>query len=337
MYSLRRTLAVRFCLTMFVALTLIAVWAFLSQDRHAPYLIVSTVLLGTVATAFGASWLSRSALLPVAEIAEQAQGIQGGSPGQRITVHADVEELASLVGVLNGMLTRLDAAFEAQRRIIADVGHDLRTPLTAMRGEIEVALRGERPPDTYRSTLRSVLEELDHLGSISEAMILLARVEAGDLKPRRAPADLGELTSAALHRVAPRAWGRTLEFSQSGDLDATLTVDSGMVGVVLDHLLDNAVRHTPAGTRIEASVHADAGGATIAVRDTGPGIPDDILPYLFERFYRGDPARSRTAGAGLGLTVARAIVDAHTGTITAANLPGRGFQITVTLPRPPGL
>jgi signal transduction histidine kinase len=233
------------------------------------------------------------------------------------------------------MVERLERAFEAQRRIIADVGHELRTPLTAMRGEIEVALRGERPPDSYRSTLRSVLEELHHLSSISEAMILLARVEAGDLKPRRAPADLGGLASAALRRVTPRAGGRTLEFSQSGDLDAMLAVDSGMVSVVLDHLLDNAVRYTPNGTRIQASVHSDPGGATIAVRDTGPGISDDILPHLFERFYRGDPARSRTAGAGLGLTVARAIVDAHGGTITAANLPGGGFQVTVTLSRPP--
>lgn len=304
-----------------------------AANRRVIFLMLGTVLLGTVATAFGAGWLGRSALAPVAEIAGQARGIQAGSPGQRITIHGDVEEFASLVGVLNGMLARLDDAFEGQRRIIADVGHELRTPLTAMRGEIEVALRGERAPDAYRATLRSVLEELDHLGSISEAMILLARVEAGELKPRPAPTDLGELTSAAVHRVTPRAGGRTLGFCQSGDLDATLMVDSGMMGVVLDHLLDNAVRYTPAGTHIEASVHADSGGASIAVRDTGPGIPDEILSHLFERFYRADPARSRTAGGGLGLTVARAIVDAHGGAISACNLPAGGFQVTVTLPR----
>jgi two-component system OmpR family sensor kinase len=296
-------------------------------------LMAGTVLLGTMATAVGAGWLSRSALVPVAEIAQQAQGIQPGLQGQRITVHADVTELQGLVRVLNETLERLERAFQAQRRITADVGHELRTPLTVMRGAIEIALRGERPAGAYRAALRSVLEEADHLSTISEAMILLARVEGGELKPRRMPVDLAALAAAAVERAAPRAGGRTLTFTNRSGSNATAPIDAAMLRVVLDQLLDNALRHTPVDAGIVAEVAADGPDILVAVRDTGPGVSDELLPQLFERLYRGDPARSRTAGAGLGLTLARAIVEAHQGSITAANLPASGFRVTVKLPR----
>jgi two-component system OmpR family sensor kinase len=302
------------------------------ENREVLFLLLGTVLLGTVATAFGAVWLAGSAVRPVAEITQQAERIGPRVAGQRITAHADVAEFQGLVRVLNSMLERLDRAFEAQRRIIADVAHDLRTPITAVRGELEVALRGERTPEQYRAALLSILESVDHLSSINEALILLARIEAGELAPKLTRVDLTVVAAAAVQRIHPRAGGRSLRFQRLGDGDTTIMGDPAMIGVMLDQLLDNAVRHTPPQTQVETLVSADHGHVSIAVRDNGPGIPPDILPYLFERFYRGDPARARSAGPGLGLTVAAAIADAHHGTIRAHNLPTGGLEVVVTLP-----
>jgi signal transduction histidine kinase len=305
-------------------------------NRDTLFVIIGTVVLTLVATAFGASWLAGSAVTPVAEIASQAERIGPGTAGQRITAHADVEEFQSLTNVLNRMLERLDRAFETQRRIIADVGHDLRTPLTSMRGQIEVALRGERDPGAYRQTLASVLEDIDHLGSISESLILLARIEAGELMPHPEPVSLGQLARAAVRRAEPRAGGRRFRLDVPASDEPAIVADAAMISLVLDHLLDNTIRHTPADTHVEAIVSDGSSDGAVVVRDNGPGILESDLPRLFERFYRGDVARTRAAGggvAGLGLTVAAAIVDAHRGTITAANLSGGGFEVRITLPR----
>lgn len=302
------------------------------ENREVLFLLLGTVLLGTLATAFGAVWLAGSAVRPVTEITAQAEAVEPGVSGQRITAHADVAEFHGLVSVLNSMLQRLDRAYQAQRQIIADVAHDLRTPITAVRGEIEIALRGHRTPEQYRATLASILEDVDHLSGINEALILLARIEAGELAPHRQPVDLATLAASAVQRVHPRAGGRALRFHGPDAGGVTALVDPGMMGVLLDQLLDNAVRHTPSGTRVEAIVAGDNGEVSVAVRDNGPGIAGEVLPHLFERFYRADPARSRTAGPGLGLTVAAAIAQAHHGSIHAANVPTGGLEVRVVLP-----
>jgi len=302
------------------------------ENREVLFLLLGTVLLGTVATGFGAVWLAGSAVEPVAEITAQAEAVKAGVAGERITAHADVAEFQGLVRVVNGMLERLDRAFQSQRRIIADVAHDLRTPITGVRGEIEIALRGQRTPEQYRATLGSILEGVDHLSAINEALILLARIEAGELAPQLDQVDLATVAASAVQRVHPRAEGRGLRFEQAGHGNTTIPADAAMIGVMLDQLLDNAVRHTPPETRVVAVVTANGGDVSVAVRDNGPGIADEVLPHLFERFYRADPARSRTAGPGLGLTVAAAIAQAHHGAIRAANVPGGGLEVTVVLP-----
>jgi len=302
------------------------------ENREVLFLLFGTVLLGAVATGFGAVWLAGSAVEPVAEITAQAEAVKAGVTQQRITAHADVAEFQGLVRVVNSMLERLDRAYQSQRRIIADVAHDLRTPITGVRGEIEIALRGQRTPDQYRATLSSILEGVDHLSAINEALILLARIEAGELAPELNQVDLATLAATAVQRMHPRADGRALRFERVGRGNTTIMADAGMIDVMLDQLLDNAVRHTPPETRVEAVVTANGGDVSVAVRDSGPGIAEEVLPHLFERFYRADPARSRTAGPGLGLTVAAAIAQAHHGAIRAANVPGGGLEVTVVLP-----
>lgn len=296
-------------------------------------LMLGTAALGTVATILGGGWLSRSIVAPVAEIAEQAEAVAPGAVGQRITAHAEVEEFNRLVGVLNRMLERLDRGLLAQRRIIADVGHDLRTPITAMQGEIEVTLRHRREPDLYQQVLESVLEEVNHLGTLSDTLLLLARVEAGDLTLQRIPMDIQHLVTGAVQRARARAGDRPVTYEPGPDGAGVAAVDGRMVGLVLDHLLDNAVRHTPEGTVVRVRVVDEGPAVTMAVEDNGPGVPEEMLPHLFERFYRGDAARGRGAGAGLGLTVSAAIVEAHGGSIRADQAPGTGLRVTVRLPR----
>lgn len=359
-YSLSRTLVVRFALTMFVALLLIALWAYLGTQRvlqeqleplltaGAPHemaalaaattrrvlwLMLGTVLLGTVATTFGAAWLARVAVGPVAQITDQAHAIQPDTTGNRITVHADVVEYRGLVDVLNRMLTRLDQAVAAQRRIIADVGHDLRSPLTAMRGEMELALRHDRSPEQYRAVLASALEETERLSAMSDALIILARADAGQLVPRLTHVALAEIAGAAIERISARADGRTFTLTPRGD--ARAWADPALLSVVLDQLLDNTVRHTPPGTRVGVVIETTDYHVELSVSDSGPGLPADALPHLLKRFYRADAARSRAAGAGLGLSVAAAIMAAHGGYIRAAAGGGGGLEIRCTLPRGP--
>jgi signal transduction histidine kinase len=303
-----------------------------SAARRVFLLMLGTVALGTVAASLGAGWLSRATTAPVSEITAQAEAIASGTVGQRITAHAQVEEFNRLVAVLNGMLGRLDQGLLAQRRIIADVGHDLRTPITALQGEVEVTLRNPRSPEHYQQVLRSVLEETNHLATISETLLLLARIEAGELAPRRVATDVAGLAERAVHRLRQRITDHPTTFvPPAADLGAA-EMDPAMVGLVLDHLLDNAVRHTPAGTPVRVELGSANGTVDLTVADAGPGVPPEMLDHMFERFYRGDTARGR-GGTGLGLTVAAAIVQAHGGSMHAAQGTPSGLHVTVRLPR----
>lgn len=299
--------------------------------RRVLFLMLGTVLLGTVATALGAGWLAGSTVGPVLEITEQARSIHPGA-GRRITAHADVQEFAGLVEVFNDVLTRLERAFEAQRRMIADAGHDLRTPLTAMRGELEVALRGERRPDEYRAVLRSVLEEVDHLTSISESLALLARLEAGELSLQRVEVEVGKIVERATSNARARAGSREVSFTAVEE-DTTLATDNKMLSIAVNQLLDNAIKHTPEGTRVEASLKVEENGITVIVDDSGSGMSQDDIDRLFEHFYRSDAARSRTGAAGLGLTIAAAIASAHGGKISAQTSPLGGLRVLLQIPR----
>ncbi len=302
-----------------------------AANREILFLMLGTVLLGTVATSLGAAWLAGSAVQPVMDITAQAEEIGTGRLGHRITAHWDVAEFQGLVRVLNGMLKRLDSMLESQRRMVADAGHDLRTPLTAMRGEIEVALRGSRSPDEYRQVLHSVMEEVDRLGSISESLVLLARVEGGTLVPSPVPCDLIDLLEGAVRRAQARGGDRTFGLTSPVAIPQ-VEVDQRMLTIVFDHLLDNCLQHTPPGTAVELSITRDGRWARVDVDDDGPGVPTEGLERLFDRFYRDDTARTRTAGAGLGLSIASAIVGTHGGRIEAARSRLGGLRVTIRLP-----
>lgn len=291
-----------------------------------------TVALGSLATLVGAYWLASSALAPVEQIAAQAAAIHGTRGGQRITTHAGVAELAGLVQVLNGMLARLERASEWHRRIIRDLGHDLRTPVATMRAAIEVTLRGRREPEEYRRALAGTLEEVDRLALIGEALSLLGALESGTLRPALASADLWPLAEAAAARARGRASGHAVDVTGApAPLEAA--VDPRLLGMALDQLLDNALRHTPPGTRVEVALGAAGDRLRVTVEDEGPGVAPEMLPHLFDRFYRADAARGRNGGPGLGLSTVAIIADLHRGQVAAAAGRRGGLRVTLELPR----
>lgn len=293
--------------------------------------LLAVAAVGAAATMLGAGWLARSSIAPVSAIAAQARSLRAGDVGQRITVHAEVSEYADLVKVLNDLLLRLDEALLRQQRLIADLAHELRTPLTALRAGVELALLSPRSPDQYRSVLRSALEEIDRLSAAGEALLLLTRHDAGELRAKLAPTDVPRLADEAIRRAEARCSGHRFRLRREGAVPL-VPADAGLLAAALDRLLDNAVRHTPAGTVV--GVRVVAGGAEVAlvVEDDGPGVPADLLPHLFDRFFRGDPARTRTAGPGLGLSVAAAIAETHHGRIYAERSERGGLRVTIALP-----
>lgn len=312
------------------------------EARNRTLLVVALLLLAVTVTAGGGShlsgwWLANRMIRPVDDIADQAEGVglEGGA-SPRIEAYADTEEYQRLVHVLNRMLQRLDAALEAQKRFTADASHELRSPLTALRGELEVAARRERSPEEYRRVMASALDEVKRLSRTAEDLLTLTRSEAGAAMARPRSVDPADRARGAVERL-----GRIVE---EKELDVEVTVrepvraeaDPDLLDRLLWNVLENAVKFTPPSGKVEVVVTREADEAVVEVRDTGPGIPPGEEEAIFERFYRLDgsrtPGRSREGGTGLGLAIVRAIVRLHGGSVTAANHPGGGAVFTLRLP-----
>lgn len=337
--SLRRTLAVRFAATMGVGLVLAAAAAYAAAlgpaaGMHRELLLVLTgvVVVGTGATLVGAWWLAGSAVGPVSEIIEQATRIEAGTLDQRIAAHADTAEYSGLVAVLNRMLERLDAAFKNQRRLTADVSHELRSPLTALRGEMEVALRVERSPRDYQRVLRSALEEIDRLTAMSEDLLLITRAAAGLLSARRVPTDVNAIVRRALDGIRGRMEEKALVVRTELDPGhGSAALDPTLTRRLIEELLDNAVKFAPRGGSVMVNTTAVGGAVHLAVENSGPPLAADELAHLFEPFYRADQARTRGTGTGLGLAFAAAVTSLHGGSIRAVNIPSGGVRLECDL------
>ncbi len=299
-------------------------------------LLLLAILATIAATTFvGAWWLAGRVVRPVDAIIDQAEGIARGEPHRRIEAYADTWEYQRLVQVLNQMLSRLEAALEAQKRFAADASHELRTPLTVLRGEIEVALRRDRTVEEYVRVLDSALEEAERLSRLAEDLLTLTRSEAGVLEPQIQSVDLTERVQRTVTRLSQEAEGREIRISGPGGDAVTADVDPDLFDRVVWNLLGNAVKFSPQAASVEIGLETSDGGVVMAVSDNGPGIPDDQLQKVFERFFRTDESRTHGedhSGTGLGLAIAKAIVELHHGEITAENRPGGGAVFRVLIP-----
>jgi heavy metal sensor kinase len=294
-------------------------------------LIGGPVLLGAITLI---AWLATGAALrPIESMRAEAAAIGGAVAGRRLPVPDTGDEVARLAATLNGMLDRLETAIERERRFAADASHELRTPLANLRAELELSLRRSRTIDELEATVRSAAEEAERLSRLAEDLLVLARADRGLLPVHPRPTDLGVLVEAAMVELRPRAAERGIEVEASPAPGTRVDLDEARVGQAVRNLLENALRHTPAGGRIGVEVGRANGSVRLEVWDTGAGFPEAFLPHAFEPFTRPDAARARDdGGTGLGLAIVRAVAESHGGSAEAANRPGGGASVVLLLP-----
>lgn len=275
-------------------------------------------------------WLAGYALRPVLEIIGAAEDFRVASPGHSITAHTDTEELRRLVTVLNAMLTRVDEAFANQQRFLADAGHAIKTPLTILRGDIDVALRHDRTPVEYRAVLDQALADLREVSGLAEDLVTLSRSAGGSLEIQRIEVDLAMLVSRVAARFAGVAEGAGVVLSEEPGASLLVTGDSALIERAVANLVDNALKYSPAGAHVALSVQLDASMVAIVVRDTGPGLVAADLEASRQRFYRGVTSQG-VSGSGLGLAIVDAIALEHGGRLELISEPGGGLTARLML------
>jgi heavy metal sensor kinase len=302
-------------------------------DRFELALYVAVPFFLGVAT-LGGYWLSRRALVPVDEITQAARDIGSQDLGKRLTVHKTGDELERLAETLNGMLTRLEAAFQRITKFTADASHELRTPVSVMRASAEIALRKSRTEDEYREALGQILHESERLSQLIEQLLILARSDSGSAVLPMVRTDLTEPFRNACQQASLRAEQKQLAFfERMPPQPLWVQGDSSSLERLFSVLLDNAVKYTPEGGRIDVQLNSEDGFAVAAIRDTGIGVAPQDVPHVFERFYRADRARSRDlGGSGLGLAIGSWIAQVHGGEIRLKSEPSRGSCFEVRLP-----
>jgi len=289
-------------------------------------------LLAVAVAAVATLLLSRRILRPVESLAHAARGLSRGDFSQRVDVRSK-DEFGELAKTFNSMAEDLERTEQLRRNLVADVAHELRTPLSNIQGHLEAIRDGLLPAEP--ATFDSIYEEVLLLARLVEDLQELTLAEAGQLTLVRQSADVAEIVRRAVAAAQPPAEvkGLTIE-AKLPEGQAIAEVAPERIGQVLRNLLSNAITHTSKGGRITVDLKDDGDALHIGVADTGDGIPPEDLPYVFERFYRADPSRVRaTGGAGLGLTIARRLVEAHGGTIGVESEVGKGSRFTFTLPK----
>jgi signal transduction histidine kinase len=232
------------------------------------------------------------------------------------------------------MLARLEASFDSLRRFTADASHELRSPLALMRSELEGTLARARTPAEYERVLRDLEAEVEHMARMVDQLLMLARADAGALQPARTNLDVADFLHETAARWRPMADRRHVKLDVDAPDSGSVSADPDLLRRVMDNLLDNATRHSPAGTAVRLTGVPAPGGWTIEVRDQGPGIPPAARDALFERFARAEDARARDGGgAGLGLALSRAIAETHGGSLQLADPNGRGATFRLFLPK----
>src|SRR6185436_9957602 len=303
----------------------------LSSLRRNFYAGVPLIL---ILASLGGYFLARKSLAPMALMNEQTRSITAGNLSARLDVANPRDEVGGLATTINDLLGRLENAFEEQQRLIADSSHELRTPVAVVRTEAEVALEQERETGEYRTSLALIRDEAERLSRIVEDLFILARQPLVSPALARESIRLNDLVRDCGRAAQVLAARKSLQFDAPGPLpELTVKGDDELLRRMLLNLLDNAVKYTPPGGEISLNLSAQNGDAKITVSDTGVGIPSEHQARVFDRFYRVDKARSRAeGGAGLGLSIARWIVEAHGGTLSVESQVGSGSAFTVELP-----
>jgi len=285
--------------------------------------------------AIGGLFLARKSLSPVVAMADRARRIGVENLSERLPVANPRDELGHLAETFNELLARLEGSLIQQRRFMADASHELRTPVTTTRTAAAVALQqAHRDENEYRDTLKIVEQQATRLSRVVDDMFTLARADAGNYPVRTTPMYLDEVIDEVVRAARVVAGTRNISVDATTVPSAAFTGDEELIRRMVVNLVDNAVRHTPAGTAVRVELDETGSGYAIAVKDQGPGIPQEIRAQIFERFFRADTSRRQGEynGAGLGLSLARWIARTHGGDVVLARSSPSGSTFVISLP-----
>jgi signal transduction histidine kinase len=301
------------------------------------YIALASLLLlgGTISLAL---WGVRRGLLPLQQMAEKAGRVTAQNWEFSSPADADLTaELQPLTRAMETMLGRLRESFEQQREFMGNAAHELKTPVTILKSTLQTLLQKPRTSEEYQAGVGRALEDMERLEKLLQWMLRLARAEQwarGMLRRELGPVDLASTCEDAIAGVQPLAEARHTQIRFTAEASAICRADPEDLALIWVNLLENAVRYSPEGATVTVKVGGDGNGrARVLFEDHGPGISEEELPHIFERFHRGDRSRAReTGGFGLGLAIANALVEAYGGTITATSTLGQGTQMSVELP-----
>ena len=297
-------------------------------------LVLLVSLPAALAAALGGGWfLAGRALRPVEAITLAARRIAAGDLAQRLTVSQAQDEIGRLSATFNEMIARLEASFRQVRQFSADASHELRTPLTIMKGETELALRRARPAEDYKLALESNLEEIDRMSRIVDELLFLSRADLGEVRIESQPVRLDALVEDIQRQAAVLGQELDVQVLVGAVEPVTIQGDELRLRELLLNLVDNAVKYSRSGGKVEIALARDGATAGLSVTDQGIGIAAEAQSRIFDRFYRADDARAHAPkGTGLGLAICKWIVEAHHGRIEVQSRAGEGSKFTVVLP-----
>lgn len=288
--------------------------------------------IGVALSAMAGYWLSRKALAPIDEIAHMAREIEATKLNRRLPGPGVDDEIGRLVDTLNHMIARLEESFEAMGRFTADASHELRSPLATMRNTIDVLLQQPRSVEEQRAGLESVGEDVDRLRKIVNDLLLLARADAGRIDLERTEVELDRLVISLAETYEARAEEGGVTLVVDAPVRCEVLGDERWLYQLVGNLLDNALKFTPRGGLVEASLTVTEASVRLDIRDSGPGIPVEDLERVFDRFYQVDPSRTGKLGSGLGLSICAWIAATHGGRIWASARSTGGACLAVELP-----
>jgi heavy metal sensor kinase len=287
-----------------------------------------------ILVAAGVGWfMAKRAVSGVEAVTRTARKISGGTLKERVPVEGGGDEIDQLAITFNEMLDRIQVLLSEIREMGDNIAHDLKSPITRIRGEAEVTLTTGNSLTEYKNMAASTIEESDRLLDMINTMLMISKTEAGLSNPSCEEIDISDIVGRACELFEPMAEDKGIVLSYQAPEKSLIAGDSRMIQRMLSNVLDNAVKYTPTGGSVDVAV-MDNGtrGVTVSVKDTGTGISGSDLPRIFERFYRCDQSRSQP-GTGLGLSLARAVARAHGGDIDVVSSPGQGSTFTITLPK----
>lgn len=311
-----------------VASPLSSIQAALNNLRIALFILFPITVL---ATGIMGAILAKVTLHPVDNMIRTIHQITAENMKLKILVPATKDEIQKLAETFNLMLGRLDEAFTSQRQLFEDLSHELKTPLTILKGEFEVILKKVRTQQEYESILRSSLEEVNRIIKLAEGLLLLARIDSKEVLPSKQEFSLTSLVRRVVNNMKALSELQQVPISVKYNGEIYLKGDEDQLKTVFLNILDNAIKYTKPKGEIDVTISADKSFARVKIRDTGMGIPKENVEHIFDRFYRADKSRN-SYGFGLGLSIAKSIIIAHDGTIKVESEPGQGAAFIISLP-----